>query len=64
MAKLTEAQLAARKKDVIERLARSPELTLGHFQRRLGYDYRWLYQIQAEGVKFGKPVKVHLRLSK
>ena len=60
--KLTPEIIEARKKDVIERLQRSPKLTMSHFQTVLGYSTPFLHKLRDEGVKFGKPVKVHLSL--
>lgn len=61
--KLTEVEIARRRTHVVEVLGRKPEITLTHFKRAFGYDYDWLKSLEAEGIKFGKPVKKHLKLS-
>lgn len=54
-APLTPKQQAARLQFIIDRLAKNPDLTKGHFYR-CGYQYPYLHKIEAEGlVVFGKP---------
>jgi len=63
MAKVIPEELARRKAHIKEVLARSPHITLNHFKKAFGYDYAWLQQLRdVEDVKFGKPMKNHLKL--
>lgn len=49
--KLTDSQLAERRKIVADALERNPALTVHHFHVAYGYNTVWLKSL---GLKFGK----------
>lgn len=59
---VTPEELARRKADVIERLGRNQNLTISHF-KNIGYQWKWLKSLEADGIKFGRPVRNTLTLN-